>query len=79
MKIFAIIPAGGRGSRSGQNTPKQYVKFNNKELIAYTLEIFQRNKLNTWTYEARLFFYIMFSLVVIGFIGSLFFTLIFNN
>lgn len=45
MKIFAIIPAGGRGSRSGQSTPKQYVKFNNKELIAYTLEIFQRNKL----------------------------------
>ena len=44
MKIFAIIPAGGKGIRSGTTTPKQYLKFNNKELIVYTLEIFQRNE-----------------------------------
>jgi 2-C-methyl-D-erythritol 4-phosphate cytidylyltransferase len=45
MKTFAIIPAGGKGSRSGHSIPKQYLRFNNKELIAYTLEIFQRNNL----------------------------------
>jgi 2-C-methyl-D-erythritol 4-phosphate cytidylyltransferase len=44
MKTIAIIPAGGKGIRSGTTTPKQYLKFNNKELIVYTLEIFQRNE-----------------------------------
>ncbi len=45
MKTFAIIPAAGTGKRSGYSIPKQYLKFNNKELIVYTLEVFQRNKL----------------------------------
>jgi 2-C-methyl-D-erythritol 4-phosphate cytidylyltransferase len=45
MRTFAIIPAAGKGKRSGHPTPKQYLKFNNKELIAYTLEVFQKNKL----------------------------------
>ena len=45
MKIFAIIPAGGKGVRSGFSVPKQYLKFNGKELIAFTLETFQKNKL----------------------------------
>lgn len=45
MRIFAIIPAAGKGKRSGFSTPKQYLKFNNKEMIAYTLEIFQKNNL----------------------------------
>ena len=45
MRTFAIIPAAGKGKRSGYPTPKQYLKFNNKELIAYTLEVFQKNKL----------------------------------
>ena len=44
MKTIAIIPAGGKGIRSGTTTPKQYLKFNNKELIVYTLEIFQRHE-----------------------------------
>jgi len=44
MKTFAIIPAGGKGVRSGVATPKQYLKFYGKELIAYTLEVFQKNK-----------------------------------
>jgi 2-C-methyl-D-erythritol 4-phosphate cytidylyltransferase len=44
MKIFAVIPAGGKGTRSGLNIPKQYLKINGKELIAYTLEIFQKNR-----------------------------------
>src|SRR5690606_1908456 len=41
----AIIPAGGKGVRSGNKIPKQYIKINNKELIVYTLEVFQKNKL----------------------------------
>lgn len=45
MKIYAIIPAGGKGKRSGTKVPKQYIKINGKELIVYTLEVFQRNKL----------------------------------
>lgn len=45
MKIFAIIPAGGKGTRSGFSIPKQYIKIHGKELIVYTLEIFQKNKL----------------------------------
>jgi len=42
MKTFAIIPAGGKGLRSGYSTPKQYVKINGKELITYTLSTFQK-------------------------------------
>ncbi|MFO7446743.1 MAG: IspD/TarI family cytidylyltransferase [Ignavibacteriaceae bacterium] len=45
MKVFAIIPAGGKGTRSGSTLPKQYVKIKGKELIVYTLETFQKNKL----------------------------------
>lgn len=51
MKVIAIIPAGGKGLRAGSAdkkgiaTPKQYLKIKNKELIAYTLEKFQHNKL----------------------------------
>jgi len=45
MKTFAIIPAGGKGKRGGTETPKQYLSFHGKELIAYTLEVFQNNKL----------------------------------
>jgi len=44
MKSFAIIPAAGKGKRSGIAIPKQYVKFGGKELIVYTLEVFQNNK-----------------------------------
>ena len=45
MKTFAIIPAGGKGKRGGTETPKQYLKFQGKELIVYTLEVFQKNDL----------------------------------
>lgn len=45
MKTFAIIPAAGKGKRSGQKIPKQYLKFGGKELIVYALETFQANKL----------------------------------
>lgn len=45
MRVFAVIPAGGKGKRSGTETPKQYLKFHGKELIVYTLEVFQKNNL----------------------------------
>jgi 2-C-methyl-D-erythritol 4-phosphate cytidylyltransferase len=45
MKIIAIIPAAGKGVRSGFPAPKQYLKFYGKELIVYTLEVFQKSKL----------------------------------
>ncbi len=45
MKTFAIIPAGGKGKRSGNVIPKQFIKLGGKELIIYTLEIFQKNNL----------------------------------
>ena len=45
MRTLAIIPASGRGIRSGYSVPKQYLKFKEKELIVYTLEVFQQNDL----------------------------------
>ncbi len=40
MKRFAIIPAGGVGRRIGSNIPKQFIRINSREVIAYTLSIF---------------------------------------
>ncbi len=45
MRTVAIIPAAGSGSRTGSEIPKQFIRFNGKELIAYTLEVFQRSAL----------------------------------
>lgn len=45
MNCIAIIPAGGKGFRSGFSTPKQYLKVSGKEIIVYTLQTFQKNKL----------------------------------
>jgi 2-C-methyl-D-erythritol 4-phosphate cytidylyltransferase len=45
MTTIAIIPAGGKGLRSGLATPKQYLKVYGKEIIVYTLQTFQKNKL----------------------------------
>jgi 2-C-methyl-D-erythritol 4-phosphate cytidylyltransferase len=45
LRVFAVIPAGGKGKRGGTATPKQYIRFHGKELIVYTLEIFQKNNL----------------------------------
>lgn len=49
MKSIAIIPAGGKGLRTGitkkgNAVPKQYLKFNRQELIVYTLQTFQKNQ-----------------------------------
>jgi 2-C-methyl-D-erythritol 4-phosphate cytidylyltransferase len=45
MTTIAIIPAGGKGLRSGLATPKQYLKVNGREVIVYTLQTFQKNEL----------------------------------
>ena len=45
MKTFVIVPAGGKGKRGGTTTPKQYIRFHGKELIVYTLAVFQKNNL----------------------------------
>jgi D-ribitol-5-phosphate cytidylyltransferase len=49
MKTIAIIPAGGKGLRTGitkkgNAVPKQYLKIQGKELIVYTLHTFQNNR-----------------------------------
>lgn len=41
--ITAIILAGGVGSRVGADCPKQFVEVLNKPVLAYTIEIFQKN------------------------------------
>lgn len=40
---IAIILAGGTGSRIGASIPKQFIKVQEKPVLAYTLELFQRN------------------------------------
>ncbi|MDP2363640.1 MAG: 2-C-methyl-D-erythritol 4-phosphate cytidylyltransferase [Ignavibacteria bacterium] len=45
MSCIAIIPAGGKGLRSGLTTPKQFLKINGRAIIVYTLQTFQKNKL----------------------------------
>lgn len=45
MKRIVIVPAGGKGIRAGFPIPKQFVKVKGKELIVYSLETFQKNKL----------------------------------
>ena len=40
---IAIIIAGGSGQRMGHDIPKQFIKVNNKPVLAYTLESFQNH------------------------------------
>ncbi len=42
MKIGLLI-AGGAGNRMGQNIPKQFLTVNEKPVIVYTLEAFQKH------------------------------------
>lgn len=41
---IAVILAGGTGTRVGADIPKQFIKIQNKPILAYTLEIFQENR-----------------------------------
>lgn len=40
MKYYLIIPAAGVGARMGADTPKQYLKINNKTILEYALGCF---------------------------------------
>lgn len=41
--VIAVILAGGTGTRVGANVPKQFILFNEKPMLAYTVDIFQQN------------------------------------
>ena len=41
--VVALLTAAGIGSRMGQDIPKQFIHVNNKPLILYTLEAFERH------------------------------------
>ena len=41
MKVTAILPSGGEGKRFGNALPKQYQQVRGKEILAYTIELFQ--------------------------------------
>ena len=41
---IAIVLAGGTGTRVGADIPKQFIKVMGKPILAYTLEIFQKNQ-----------------------------------
>ena len=38
--VYAMIMAGGTGSRMGSDLPKQYIKINNKSILSYTAAVF---------------------------------------
>ena len=40
---IAIILAGGTGTRVGAKMPKQFILFNDKPILAYTVDLFQQN------------------------------------
>ena len=42
--IYAVIAAGGIGSRMGGKTPKQYIKIGDKEIIRHTAEKFSNTE-----------------------------------
>ncbi len=41
---YAIIIAGGSGHRMGQDIPKQFINVNNKPILLYTLECFEKHE-----------------------------------
>lgn len=44
MKNYLILLAGGVGKRMGANIPKQFIEVNDKPIIAYTIDKFQKNE-----------------------------------
>ncbi len=45
MMNYAIIIAGGSGNRMGQDIPKQFINVNNRPILHYTLEAFQKHNM----------------------------------
>ena len=43
MANVALIIAGGSGNRMGQSIPKQFLTVNERPVIVYTLEAFQKH------------------------------------
>lgn len=43
MKTVALITAAGTGTRMGQDIPKQFMHVDNKPILLYTLEAFQKH------------------------------------
>ena len=43
MSTIAILTAGGTGTRTHQDLPKQFLNVENKPIIVYTLEAFQQH------------------------------------
>ena len=43
MAIVALLIAGGSGNRMGQSIPKQFLTVNERPVIVYTLEAFQKH------------------------------------
>ena len=43
QKIWVVIPAAGVGKRMQSDTPKQYLKLNNKTVIEHTLDVFDKH------------------------------------
>lgn len=43
MATIAILTAGGTGTRTHQDIPKQFLNVENKPILIYTLEAFQQN------------------------------------
>lgn len=43
MKNYVVLLAGGVGKRMGGDIPKQFIKVNDRPIIAYTLENFQKS------------------------------------
>ena len=43
MKVVALLIAGGTGERMHQNIPKQFLTVNDKPVIVYTMEAFQKH------------------------------------
>lgn len=41
MHKYAIIVAGGKGERMGENTPKQFLELNGKPILMHTIEKFK--------------------------------------
>ena len=43
MANVALLIAGGSGNRMGQSIPKQFLTVNERPVIVYTLEAFQKH------------------------------------
>ncbi|MEE9258180.1 MAG: 2-C-methyl-D-erythritol 4-phosphate cytidylyltransferase [Nitrospinaceae bacterium] len=42
MKVSAIIPAAGKGTRIGAAVPKQFLLLNGKPILSHTIEVFEK-------------------------------------